>query len=254
MVHKSITTDSLHHILQREYKVRIAICDDESSVRDSVKEAVCAYSDISRIKITVDEFASEEDILGSTNWYNIIILDYKMSDTDGIGTEELLNEMDDDCKIIFLTNHPEKITVKALEMGAFRMLMKPLDHDCLHKYLDDYIMSFGNDYPLLLKANRDTVCIHTSDIIYLAAENKTCHIYITGKEYHCAKTMLAVANLLPKSMFFRVSKGFIVNFDYINFFNAEYVYLKNGDRVPISRKYLALFKKSFKSHVKGMYV
>jgi len=253
-VREAIYTDVLYYLLKRVFNMRIAVCDDEQSFRIIVKNAVYGYSNEHRLDIAIDEFACGEDLLKVALKYDIIFMDYKMDGIDGLETARILRKENINCIIIFFTSYPHFV-YESFEVSTFRFFEKPLDNDKLYKALDDYFELFGNNSPLLLKEDRGVICIHMNDIVYLEADNKKCFIHIAGKKpLHCAKTMAVVASKIPNNIFYRVSKAFIVNFNYISGYNNEYIFFKNGERVHVSRKYLTPFKDAYRSFAKGRVV
>ena len=233
--------------------MRVAVCDDEKIFRDEIKDAVYSYSNRFKLEIAVDEFVSGEQLLRAEAKYDIIILDYKMQGIDGLATARALRERSVNCIIIFLTSFPEFV-YKAFEVDTFRFLEKPLDVALLHRAFDDYFRMFGNNYPILLKINRDIRSIETNSIVFLEADNKNCHIHLEHETLRCARTMASVNEQLPRSNFYKINKAFIVNFNYIKRYDSDYVYFKNGESAHVSRRYLTPFKAAYMEYVRSKMV
>jgi DNA-binding LytR/AlgR family response regulator len=229
--------------------MKIAVCDDEQSFRDTITSAVVEYSNMRRWITVIDEFICGEDLLKSKKVYDIVFLDYKLEGIDGLETAQFLREKNKNCTIIFLTSFPQFV-YEAFEVGAFRFFEKPLDVSKLYKALDEYFELFGNDYPLLINAGRETVSIQAHSVVFLEADKKKCYINLSEKRFLCSMSISSVARLMPKNTFYRVHKGFIVNFNHIRNYDSEYIYFTNGQRVPVSRKYFSVFRDSFRSYVK----
>ena len=230
--------------------MRFAVCDDEQLFRDDIKKAVYTYSNMHNLELVVDEYISGEELLDSPYESDVVFLDYRMGGINGLETARLLREKNRDCIIIFLTSF-SRIVYEVFEVNAFRFFEKPLDIKKLYKALDDYFTSFGDNYPVLLKTGRDTVCVRTNEIIFLEADNKKCFVNLETERLHCARTMGSIENQLPKNIFFKVNKAFIVNFNHIKNYDKEFVYFKNGMHVPVSRKYYTSFKETYRNYAKG---
>jgi len=230
--------------------VWIAVCDDEKIIRDDLKNAVYAYSNMHRLDIIVDEYLSGEKLLSSGKEYDIVFLDYKMSGINGLETAKTLRMNNVKSTIIFLTSNPYFV-FESFEVNPFRFFEKPLDTKKLYSALDKYFHTIGNDYPILLKIGRETVCVKTNDVVYLEADNKKCYVNLFAERLHCAKTMSAVVSFMPKEIFFKVHKAFTVNFNYISNYDKENIYFKNNEHVPISRKFYTEFKEAYLIYVKG---
>jgi len=230
--------------------MRIAVCDDDKLFRDNIKKAIYTYSNMRKLEIVVDEYVCGEDLLDSEYNYGIIFLDYKMDGIDGLETARILRDKDINCIIIFLTSFSQFV-YKSFEVGAYRFFMKPMDAEKVNKALDDYFRSYGDNYPLLLKIGRETICVQTNAIVFLEADNKNCYINLVDKRLHSARTMASVADLLPKGIFHKVNRAFIVNFNHINNYNQEFIFFKDGKYVPVSRKYRTSFKEAYRNYAKG---
>ena len=230
--------------------MRIAVCDDEKLFRDDIKNAIYTYSNIHKLEIVVDEYVCGEDLLNSAYNYGIVFLDYKMNGLDGLETAKVLRSKDINCIIIFLTSFPQFV-YKSFEVGTYRFFRKPLDVEKVNKALDDYFKSYGDNYPLLLKIGRETICVQTNSIVYLEADNKNCFINLVDKRLHSARTMASVADLLPKSIFHKVNRAFIVNFNHISNYNQEFIFFKKGESVPVSRNYRTSFKEAYRNYAQG---
>jgi len=229
--------------------MRIAVCDDEQEFINSLKDAVYTYSNLHRLEVAIDDYLSGEDLLRSKTEYDMVLLDYKMGGIDGLETARILRRKNLNCTIIFLTSYPHFV-YESFEVYTFRFFEKPIDIAKLYKAFDDYFEQFGNNYPLLLKVDRDVRCVHTNDIAYLEADNKKCYVNLAHEKLHCSNNMAAVSKMLPNSIFYKVSRAFIVNFNFIDKYDKEYIHFKNGETVPVSRKYMTQFKGAYRNYVK----
>ena len=231
--------------------MKIAVCDDEKYFRDELKTAINIYSNMHRLDTVVDEFTCGEDFLGTGQLYDIVFLDYQMSELTGLETARIMREKNINSTIFFVTNHPDFV-YKSFEVGTFRFFEKPLEVSELHKALDDYFKERERDCPVIFKVERENVCVQARDIVYLEADNKKCKINLSdGKMLYASQTMATVESLLPKNIFFKPHKSFVVNLGHIKSYDSNTVNLSNGSTAHISRKYLTAFKEAYKIYAKG---
>ncbi|MDR2572257.1 MAG: LytTR family DNA-binding domain-containing protein [Oscillospiraceae bacterium] len=228
--------------------MRLAICDDDVGLVNRLKPLVYQYANDNRFEMVIDEFYSGEALLESKTTYDMIFLDYKMGGMNGMDVARKLRERNINCTIVFMTNYPHFV-YEAFEVNTFRFCEKPFEQVRIYEVLDDYFAMYGNDYPILLKYERETIQIHTGEIVCIEAMRKQSIISRPKDKIRIAKHLAIITPLLPKNHFFRVNRSFIINFNYIAKYNNEYVYMKNGDKVPQSRKYLADFKASYLAYV-----
>lgn len=78
-------------------------------------------------------------ILNETD-VDVIVLDVKMPDMDGIETLRQIKKLRPSVEVIMLTGHANvEVAIQGMELGAFDYLMKPMDIDeLLYKLQDAY--------------------------------------------------------------------------------------------------------------------
>ena len=71
---------------------------------------------------------------------DVVVLDVKMPDMDGIETLRQIKKIRSGVEVIMLTGHASvEVAVQGMELGAFDYLMKPMDIDeLLYKLQDAY--------------------------------------------------------------------------------------------------------------------
>lgn len=227
--------------------VRFAICDDDKSIMDEIRPIINNFANARRFEALTDCYYSGEDLVLSETAYDLVILDYQMGQLNGLDAARILREKNCTCAIIFLTNHPHFV-FDAFTVKAHRFLKKPLIPEHLIEALDSYFKMYGFDYPLLLQSKYETVCVETKDIVFLEAVNKCCNIHLQHKCIPCSKTMAVISNRLPRNHFYKVNRAFIINFNYIDSYDNDSIFFKNGESVHISRNYLTAFKTAYRAY------
>ncbi len=72
--------------------------------------------------------------------YDVVVLDVKMPDMDGITTLQEMKRIRPSVEVIMLTGHASmEVAMRGMELGAFDYLMKPMDIDeLIYKLQDAY--------------------------------------------------------------------------------------------------------------------
>ena len=228
--------------------MRIAVCDDERTFREEIKDAVYSYSDTHRLEIVIEEFENGEDLLVSKHNYEIIFLDIKMAGINGLETARKLRENGVDSAIFFLTGFPDYMD-EAFEVRTFRFFKKPLDTEKLNKSLDDFFWHLGESHRVILRLKSRIICVQSKDIVYLEADNKKCFVHFINNNIHVAGTMASVSKPLSKKDFVKVHKSYIVNLRHINKHDYRLIYFEHNTCVPIGRNCRTDFINAFQIYV-----
>jgi DNA-binding LytR/AlgR family response regulator len=232
--------------------MKIAICDDDIKFLTDLKNELYNYSNEHNWETVIDTFKTGNDLVKTDNKYNIIILDYKMEGIDGIETaKELRNSINQFACIIFLTSHPD-IAISAYDVDTYRFVLKSSLYDGIFKALDDFRSRTTYNYDISVKSDSEFITINTEDIVYIEASNKDIYIYTTNNGVvHTKITLTKIFKELPKTHFFRIHKGFVINFSYVEARNNTAVKMHLCDNeIPISRNYLTKFKNAYYIYLK----
>ena len=232
--------------------MRIAICDDDLQLCNSIKYNIYEYANNHNWEPVVDIFYSGEEIVNSTIKYDIIFMDYQMDGIDGLETAKLLrNGVNSHACIIFLTNYPH-IAISAYEVDTYRFIVKETLFDSLFKALDDYRKANKYDVKLEIKAEHNTFMIDTSDILFVEVMDKLLLIHLlNGSIIKTRCTLHKFCGKLPEMCFAKIHKSFIMNFKYIISYTETSIRVFNhSQELPVSRNYLKEFKSKYQIYLR----
>lgn len=103
---------------------RILVIDDERSIRNTLKEII----EYEKHEVDVAENGIEGLDALSKNAYDIALLDIKMPEMDGIEVLQRINQNHPDVQVVMISGHGNVDTaVKAIKLGAYDFIEKPLD-------------------------------------------------------------------------------------------------------------------------------
>ena len=228
----------------KSLKMRIAICDGNTAYVKKLKDFLYRYSNSNKMEFIVEEFSSGEELLKCKNKYCLIFIEYSLLGINGLETAKQLRAYGCESDIIFLS-HTTDFIFESFKVSPYRFLTKPLNAQILFETLNDFFVSYSENYPLWITNYVTTYCINTADIFYLEADNKHCFIHLKNEVIPCNKTMARVFSTLPQKYFKKINRAFIVNLNCITGYDNEYVFLKNGEKIHITRKYYKEFKQKY---------
>ena len=104
---------------------------------------------------------------------------------------------------------------------------------------------------LVIKLKDEFILLNKTDIIYLEVFNKIVTVFTAKEEYSFRRSLSALKEELPNSQFLQVSKSALVNTKEIQklevaFSGSLYAYLKNGQKITVSRRFVDQLKRHLK--------
>ncbi len=229
--------------------MNIAICDDEMPMRMLLRRNLEHYSAERGLNFTYKEFSDGAELLRSGQNYDLIFLDYKMKETDGLKTARELRKINNDTPIIFLSSYP-KVVFDTFEVNAYRFLVKPINENKLSAALDDLLVSLPGNHYIIIKNDDISKRINTNDIIYAEAENTHCCIRLADETIIYKKTLSNFEALLHNDSFIRCHRSYLINMQHIVSYTDQFVLMDNKEKALISKLKLASFKQEFSKYIK----
>lgn len=231
----------------------VAICDDEKDFRDSLKSIIFEYKTDRRLHIDVYEYPSGETLLASGKTFDIIFLDYQLSEIDGMTVARNLRRRNITCSIVFITSYPQFV-LESFEVQPYRFFVKPVDQNQIVPMLNTFIKHQKMLSPIIVINDGEQLVINAKDILYLEGDGKYCTIRTTSDTYKSSKTLSQVHALLPQHCFYRTHKSYVINLYGVSSFENGIVTLINGECAKIGRSKISEFKHIYKQFIKDYYV
>jgi two-component system LytT family response regulator len=235
--------------------IKTIIVDDEINAREFLEKLLIRYFPDKFVVLEKCKNVDEALIAIEKHNPELVFLDIQMPKKSGF---ELIKEVKQiNFEIIFTTAHSE-FAIDAIKINALDYLLKPINYiDLLSaiKRFDKKIAKIKNDNQLqILLKNIDTgsseykniafptesgfELIKVNSILYCVADNNYCNIVsIDGTKTTLSKSLKYVEDKLPKSIFQRIHKSYLVNLNYVSRFNKTnnlLVELTNGENLPVS--------------------
>ncbi|MBQ6806923.1 MAG: response regulator transcription factor, partial [Lachnospiraceae bacterium] len=220
--------------------MRIVICDDEKNIRELIANKVAKqYPDAEIIS-----FQSGEELLLSDKHIDILFLDIQMSGRNGMETARELRKKDKGVILIFVTA-VEEYVFQAFDVGAFNYIVKPIDDekfkDVLHRAVEE-LCSKDKDvreteagYVMINNGGVHTKVI-IEDIVYAEVFNRKVVIHKLNDEIEYYGKMSDLEAVAGDS-FFRPHRAYLVNFKYVEKYDATTIYLEKGTALMAKQNY-----------------
>lgn len=229
--------------------MRIAICDDEKNIRELIANKVAKQYPAAEIVF----FQSGEELLLSDESIDILFIDIQMSGIDGMETARELRKKDKKEILIFVTAMEEYV-FQAFDVGAFNYIVKPIDDakfsDVLHRAVSEWSSQNINEkkpeerYVLINNSGVHTKVI-LDEIVYAEVFNRKVVIHKLNGEIEYYGKMSDLESLAGDS-FFRPHRAYLVNFKYVEKYDATTIYLEKGTVLMAKQNYPEFVKKYMK--------
>ena len=244
--------------------MRIAICDDIQEQCEEIK-TIWERSVDCNFAYEVQIFLSAEELLQSYargERYDLLVLDIKMHEVNGMDAAREIRRIDSDVRIIFLTAYDQYMR-EAFDVSAMHYLDKPVDVNKLtmlfRQVIETYQEAHYTLYLPVINTNgmEETVKIFASEIIYFESYNRKVNVHLTSGEIYTTKMKISqLEQELRSRNFVRIHMSFLVNIKYMRRVNRLQTVLKYQEReytLPVSRKQKDLVEQAFLDYRTGDY-
>lgn len=152
---------------------------------------------------------------------------------------------------IFLTSYGDKATVeKATQTAPYGYLLKPVEKQNLYAAIEVALKKFGEQHvgaseeearnfllndAMFIKDEYLYVKVYFKDINFIKANGNYLEIHIDKKKHLIKGTISSIAESLPQELFFQPHRSYLINFEKIEAFGANYVKV-NGTDIPLAGK------------------
>ena len=228
--------------------MRIAICDDESQIRELLKEKIEKYYFSQNIEFQIQTYGSGEQLLKQDlDSIDVLFLDVDMPGKNGMDTAREIRKTNKEMLIIFLTAYSEFV-FESFKVDAFRYLVKPLKDEELAEVLQavQKKLYVDDEEYLSFQFQNEIYNVRYSDILYIEGMRDKIWLYCKDDQtYRWRGTLKALQEQLAGRGFFQVHRSYIINMGKIQKYNSQSVLLEGDCEVPISRYKLEAFKEEY---------
>lgn len=211
--------------------MRIAICDDEPSDLELLKQYATKYN--SQYPITC--FDSGKALLHAlkNTIYDVFLLDIEMEAPNGYDTAKIIKAQKPESIIIF--------TTKSLDYAirgygiAFRYLPKPITCQMLCKTLDE-VEAIVSPEKIELQSGYENIIVAINDILYFESYSHKIIFHLKdGQSIESLGSLATIINRLSGNTFVQIHKSYCINLDYLSSTTNTTALLKDGTSLPIGR-------------------
>ncbi len=222
----------------RKYNVLIA--DDEFLARKLLQEYVQKIDSLNLVDCCSDGIRTMEVLKNEE--IDILLLDIQMPELTGL---ELLKTIENQPAVILTTAYSE-YAVDAFSLGVVDYLLKPFDFprflQAINKAIDTRPKentvtghAASNDF-IMVKADYKLYKVNFSDLIFIEGQHEYVTFHTKTKRITALYSLKNLEDTLPRDMFARVHKSYIVSLDYIEDIDKTTITVA-GNKIPVGSSY-----------------
>ncbi len=223
--------------------MKCIIVDDEPIARQGVKMLIEKISSLELLGTYENARIAGEFL--QKNVVDLIFLDIKMPGINGI---DFARSIPKNTLVIFTTAYSE-YALDSYEVDAVDYLVKPIDEAKFRKavekavayhslLLDDDKKSVENieDECIFVKSDRRYFKVKLKDILFIEGLKDYVIIQLDGQRIITRMNIKNIHSLLPKNVFLRINRSYIVNQQHIDSFDNNDVFIKTHE-IAIGNSY-----------------
>lgn len=216
-----------------------AIVDDLDSERETLRGLLEQYVQAHALPLVVEEYAGGQAFLDdyAPGRFDVVFLDIFMDEKNGIETAAALRLLDERVNIVFLTTSTD-FGLKSYDVRAADYIVKPASTENLERALHYCRIDETPEIrTLTLAGRREPLCLELDSILYADFRDRAACVHLAGEVLPVAGSFGELSKKLAAYPEFMLCfKGIVVNLNKVREIGSDTLTLKNGERLPVSRR------------------
>lgn len=227
--------------MTKQPTISCLIVDDEAMAREIIATHLSKIDNIHIVATCSNAMEAFHHI--SHENIDLVFLDINMPQISGISFAKSINSA---IKVIFTTAYRD-YAVEGFELKAVDYLLKPISFERLQKALQTYFEIYGkkeqalrtidtNSDFIFVRSERKMIKIDFESIIFIESFSDYLKIHLAHTTVITRETITSIEAKLPKSLFLRIHRSYIIAITAITSFTNEHITIQDN-ALPISRTY-----------------
>ena len=229
--------------------MRLCCVEDEIAQGELLKKRILTWGEANNVQINIDLYKSANEYLFNAGKYSydLIFLDIRMDDINGMELAKRIREEDKGVLLVFVTSEREFV-FEGYEVNAYRYILKPISDEKLADVLDYARKNAVRDeVSIVLKIDNEIVRIMRSDIIYVEVKGHYVDIHASDEIITCK---MSFEDVLAKingnsELFIKTHRSYAVNIDKILKIGRTELTLTGKEIIPVSKSMYESVNRAF---------
>lgn len=221
---------------------RIVICDDNKKELEDAARLIREFFDEIKKDIEITQYRSGqslvEDCQNGKIYPDILFIDIEMNGLTGIETVKYINQSIPQCSVVYMTNYLEYATEVYTTDHIYYVMKYELKQrlpEIYQKWL--HLNQEYNEKVQIPIKNSGFEIVRLKDILYAERKNRITYIFTEKKVIQTKMKIVELEEILDESKIVRCHASFMVGMCHIIRFQREEILVKDGTKIPVSRRY-----------------
>lgn len=226
----------------QEFRLKIAICDDEPGTCSEIEEAVMKFARQKGLDIRVELFYTGEALyhyMVKVSSFDLIFLDIRLERLSGVDIgrmirEELRNEK---TQIVYISSR-QSYAMHLFAVRPMDFLIKPLSEERICEKVGQYLALTRKQKDFFsFTSDRTLYRVLYQDILYFQCDGKKIRVVQSGGVKEFYGRMRDVETAVEYKGFWTIHKSYVINSIYVIEYRYDSIKMANGDQLPVSQRY-----------------
>ena len=219
---------------------KTAVCDDEIMLLPQLAAVIKNAFRKRELTASLEVFSSAEDLLKQIlggNYCDIYFLDIDLPGQNGILLAQKIRAVCPDALILFVSAK-EELVYHTFQVQPLAFVRKSCFREDMEQAMDLLADPLRKEPEPVLMFEDDlghVIPLHINQVLYVEAQEKYQYIVGTDGRKLVRCTITKLERELTSYHFFRIHRGYLVNFRYVYRIDTGHVILDNGEKLPLSR-------------------
>ncbi len=186
---------------------------------------------------------------------DLLFLDIQMPKIKGLDFLRTLSQ----APLVIITSAYEEYALESFELSVCDYLLKPFRFDRFLKAVNkaQELHQLKNPRPLptpateasaeevpqiFIKSDKRHIQIDLAEVYYLESYGNYVKVWLADKHLLTPRTLSSFVDQLPTGDFFRIHKSYIIHKRYIDYWEGNFLMMKNQKSLPIGKNHRQSFR------------
>lgn len=215
--------------------ILIAIVDDNRQDGQALEESIERYFEGRNAAHHIHRFASAVEFIRSPTAYNIVFMDIRMDDMNGLDAAYFLRIVNKDAKLIFVTRMVQ-MAIHGYEVGATDFLAKPAQQSAVDRALDRALagLEVSSGSYFALKTADGIVSLPVCGIYYVEVYDHSLIYHTQQGDYRVRGRFGEVREKLNDRYLLPCGRSHLVNMRHVQSLHGDHLTV-NGVKIHVAK-------------------